>query len=67
MFKFTIESVVADIQKKITKLRNLAAEHHNAHLIHTEESVRHTDLANQEIFNREKAIRIADKLDELLK
>jgi hypothetical protein len=67
VFKTTIESVISDITTKIDKLRRLAAEHHQTHLIHIEESIRHTDVANDQALKRDKAFRIADKFDELLK
>lgn len=67
MFNTTIESVLSSITKKISQLRTLSSEHHNNHLIHVEESIRHTDVAAQEAFNRDKASRIADKFEELLR
>lgn len=66
MFKSSIESIVSDIVKKISKLRVLSGEHHNLHLVHTEESIRHTDLANEQLLQRDKAAKIADKLEALI-
>lgn len=65
--KATIDSLVSDIGIKISKLRVLAGEHHNLHLVHVEESVRHSDIASEAILQRDRAIRIADKFEELLK
>lgn len=67
MFNSTVDSILSSITNKITKLRVLAGEHHNSSLIHVEESIRHQDIANEEIVQRDRAIRIADKFEELLK
>lgn len=66
MFKTTIDSLVSDIGSKISKLRVLAGEHHNLHLVHTEESVRHAEIAKGQVESRDRAVRIADKFEELL-
>lgn len=67
MFKTTIDSLVSDIGTKISKLRVLAGEHHNRHIIHNEEVAVHTELASQQANLRDRAIRIADKFEDLLK
>lgn len=67
MFKTSIEAIVADIQKKISQLRVISSEHHNQHLIHTEEAVRHTEVAEDQAARRDLAARIASNFEALLK
>lgn len=67
MFKTTIDSIIGDISLKISKLRVLAGEHHNRHLIHNEEVAVHTELAASQAALRDKAAKIADNFENLLK
>lgn len=67
MFKTTVDSVLSSMSKKISQLRVLSGEHHNQYLVHVEESIRHADLSQEHLVTRDRAARIADKFEELLK
>jgi hypothetical protein len=62
----TIDSILNDFNKKVAKLRSLAGEHHNNHLLQTENAIRAQETAAAELANRDRANRIADKIAELL-
>lgn len=67
MFKSTVDDVISNITKQVGQLRHLAAEHFNNHLIHLNEGLRHNELSLEQCEKQNRANRIADKLDELLK
>lgn len=67
MFSLTIDSVLSDISKKVSKLRDLAGTHHNNHLVHVGLASHHEVAAMDQLELGNKANRIADKFDELIK
>lgn len=67
MFKKTVDSVISDISKKISQLRDVAEEHHVLVGKHLEIASGAQVQANIHAGNRERATRIATKFEELLK
>jgi hypothetical protein len=60
MFKKTVDSVLADLTKKVQLLHDLAEDHYQKNTVHRVLAEYHIGLA-------EKAKRVAFKFEELLK
>lgn len=67
MFKATIDSVLGDISKKIGQLRDLAEVHAAKAEFHQQEALTHNELNRLQSQLRERATRVAEKFEELLK
>lgn len=65
--KKTIDSVLESITSKVKDLNDLVAHHHNTAQLHLIEAQAHEDEAAEHTSNRDRARRIADKFEELLK
>jgi len=66
MFVKTIDSILNDFNRKVAQLRTIAGEHHNNHIIQTENAIRAQEAAASELANRDRANRIADNISALL-
>lgn len=66
MFNSTIDSVIADIASKVNQLGDLADKHHFNAQNHLDLVEHHTQQAGIEKDNRDRALRIAQKFEELL-
>ena len=67
MFKTSIEKILGDISRKIGELRNLAEVHAAEAEYHKELAVVHAGNAKAKEYLRDRATRVAEKFEELLK
>lgn len=65
--KQSIDKILGDISKKIGQLRDVAEQHAKATVAHEQEVVRHSNIAADYAKLRDRATRVAEKFEELLK
>lgn len=67
MFKETVDSVLSDLSRKVGQLRDLAEKHNTRSDQYWESVSTFQRLAGKEAQDRDRATRIAEKFEELLK